>query len=418
MFLRRIVLDNVRSIEHLELGIATPEGQGREWTFLLGENGTGKTTLLRAVALVLAGSEALPELLGAPRDWVRFGASEARIRAELETADGQLRSAELVIGAEDTLRQVYGRNGELLEQLDNAFRHTNRSYFTVGYGVSRRPAEEKTSTVGPSLFRHPRARNVATLFSPHASLTSLETWAMDLDYRHAAGFDIVRDAIDALLPGITLSHIDRDRRELVFDTPDGQIPYRLLSEGYQNVAAWTGDLLLQITEVFGDLADPFSARGLLLIDEVDLHLHPKWQRGLMQFVQTRFPNFQIVATTHSPLTVHQAGDGELFFLRRRDPSVPAELHAYEGAPRDLMLHQLLTSPLFGLTTLDSRPVEQMKNEYRALRDSETRSPEAEAELERLTDELKDLPDWSEGIEGQDELKSLLRDVRSELDGGR
>jgi hypothetical protein len=241
---------------------------------------------------------------------------------------------------------------------------------------------------------------------------------MDLDYRHAAGFDIVRDAIDALLPGITLSHIDRDRRELVFDTPDGQIPYRLLSEGYQNVAAWTGDLLLQITEVFGDLADPFSARGLLLIDEVDLHLHPKWQRGLMQFVQTRFPNFQIVATTHSPLTVHQAGDGELFFLRRRDPSVPAELHAYEGAPRDLMLHQLLTSPLFGLTTLDSRPVEQMKNEYRALRDSETRSPEAEAELERLSDELKDLPDWSEGIEGQDELKSLLRDVRTELDGGR
>jgi len=88
----------------------------------------------------------------------------------------------------------------------------------------------------------------------------------------------------------------------------------------------------------------------------------------MQFVQTRFPNFQIVATTHSPLTVHQAGDGELFFLRRRDPSVPAELHAYEGAPRDLMLHQLLTSPLFGLTSLDSRPVEQMKNEYRALRD--------------------------------------------------
>lgn len=416
MFLKRIALENVRSIEKLDLPVMNEGGDARKWTFVLGENGTGKSTLLRAIALVLAGSEALPELLGNPRDWVRFGTADARIHADLVTADGQEREADMVIGADDSIRQVYDRNRALLEDLDAAFRHAARSYFTVGYGVSRRPAEEETRITkgGASLFRDLRARSVATLFSPHATLASLEAWAMDIDYRREAGFDLAKDALNTLLPGISLLEIDRERGELIFATPDGSVPYRLLSEGYQNVAAWTGDLLFQITNVFEDFTDPFSARGLLLVDEIDLHLHPVWQRKLMEFIGARFPNLQVVATTHSPLTVHQAGAGELFFLRREAKDTSATLHAYEGAPRDLMLHQLLTSPLFGLATLDSIQVEEMKGEYRQLRDAAERTPEESDRLQTLTNELEDLPDWSEGIEGQAELKDLLRDIKSEL----
>ena len=158
---------------------------------------------------------------------------------------------------------------------------------------------------------------------------------MDLDYRRDGGYGIVRDAVDALLPGISLATIDKERRELVFESSDGPIPYRLLSEGYQNVAAWTGDLLYQITDAFEDYNDPFSARGLLLVDEIDLHLHPIWQRRLMEFVRSRFPHFQVIATNHSPLTVHQAAEGELYFLRRDPEDAPATLRAYGGAPRDL-----------------------------------------------------------------------------------
>jgi energy-coupling factor transporter ATP-binding protein EcfA2 len=415
MFLRRIVIDNVRSVKHLDLNLAAGGGDGRQWTFLLGENGTGKSTILRSIALVLAGSDALPELLGNAGDWVRFKAREARIRAELMTADGEPRSAEIVITPQDTIRNVFERNGRSLADLEQAVAHSSRNYFTVGYGVSRRPSDEKSSVIqSTSLFTHPRARTMATLFSPHASLVSLETWAMDLDYRGKAGFASVRKTMNRLLPGLTLKRIDREKRELIFGTPDGEMPYRLLSEGYQNVAAWTGDLLYQITNVFEDYADPFSARGLLLIDEIDLHLHPTWQRQLMQFVGTRFPNLQIIATTHSPLTVHQAGEGELFFLRRPTPRAPAQLIAYEGAPRDLMLHQLLTSPLFGLTSLDSRPVEKKKAEYRQLRDARARSESDGSRMRELADELADTPDWGEGIDGQEELTKALRAVEKQL----
>jgi predicted ATPase len=416
VFLQRIVLEDLRSIEYLDLSLHDEARRPRPWTLLLGENGTGKTTLLRAVSLVLAGSDTLPELLGDPVDWVRKGRARARIRAEIVTADGQERTIELELDREESLSHLYRRNAALLDQLDAALRHTPRNYFTVGYGVSRRPAAEDESSVGkrPSQLRHPRARNVATLFSPHASLTSLEGWAMDLDYRREGGFAIVREAIDSLLPGISLSAIDRDRRELVFDSPDGLIPYRLLSEGYQNVAAWTGDLLYQISNAFEDYHDPFSARGLLLVDEIDLHLHPTWQRRLMDFVRRRFPNLQVVATTHSPLTAHQAAEGELFFLRRDAADASATLHAYDGAPRDLMLHQLLTSPIFGLSTLDSRPVELMKDEYRGLRDAEHLTPAQRRRLGALGEQLEDLPDWSEGIAGQAEVQRLMQEIKSQL----
>jgi predicted ATPase len=414
VFLRRITLENVRSIEQLDLSFEADD-EVRRWTFVLGENGTGKSTLLRSIALILAGSDAMPELLGNPADWVRRDADEARIRVEIETAEGEPRTAELSIRRADTIRDLYDRNGEFLSALDRAFARSSRNYFTVGYGVSRRPGDESSSALtGASTFRNPRARSVATLFSPNATLVSLEAWAVDTDYRRPDALPGIREAMNRLLPSLELARIDRETKELIFDTPDGPLPYRLLSEGYQNVAAWTGDLLYHITNTFEDYGDPFAARGLLLVDEIDLHLHPRWQRHLTDFIGSRFPQLQIVATTHSPLTVHQAGEGELFFLQRPEPEAPAVLVPYVGAPRTLMLHQLLTSPAFGLGSLDSLPVEELKREYRTLRDRPRRDRRGAARLAELRDVLADLPDWSEPIEAQQEVQGLLREVRSEL----
>ena len=101
---------------------------------------------------------------------------------------------------------------------------------------------------------------------------------MDLDYRLKAGFASVRTRLEDLLPGVSLARIDRRNRELIFATQDGELPLDQLSEGYQNMAAWCGDLLYRITEVYRDYRSPLSARGVLLIDEIDLHLHPVWQR--------------------------------------------------------------------------------------------------------------------------------------------
>ena len=143
MYLSRIALSNVRSMASLAIdfgaGPDAPAGTNRRWTLLLGENGCGKSTVLRAIGLLLAGSEALPELLGDADAWIRNGARQCRIAGTLVTAKGEPREIALELHRGDGLRQIFERNAQTLEALDAAIRHADRNYFVLGYGVSRRP---------------------------------------------------------------------------------------------------------------------------------------------------------------------------------------------------------------------------------------------------------------------------------------
>jgi predicted ATPase len=417
MFLRRLILQNVRSIERLELPFTGLEGGTRKWTLLLGENGCGKSTVLRSISLLLAGSEALPELLGNPDAWIRVGCKECEFHADLVTADGEERSVDFRLRRGLGIKDVFDQNKVALDLLDRAIAHSARNYFTIGYGVSRRLSAENSHFSANERFRHPRAQSVATMFSADATLNPLESWAMDLDYRRRdEGLKIVKSALADLLPNVAFHSIDKERKQLMFKTPDGLIPLSQLSDGYQNVAAWCGDLLYRITSIFANHKQPFHARGLLLIDELDLHLHPLWKRQLVDFLTDKLPNFQIIATTHSALTVHQAGEGELFMLRRESPQSAPALRPYEGAPRNLMLHQLLLSPIFGLTTVDSKPVEQMRKEYKLLQ-SKSRSKKTSSEKKRLSalrQELQDLPDWNATLPREREQVNLMQEIHQAL----
>lgn len=416
MFLKRLALQNIRNIKELELSLDTDEGRVRKWTLVLGQNGAGKSTILRAVALVTAGSEALPELLERPDSWIRVGSKTCSIAADLVTADGEERHVALSWARGQSIRDIFDSNRETLDQLDSALNHTLRSYFTVGYGTSRRLPGIRSSAPMREIYSHPRAARVATLFSNDAVLNSLNTWAMDLDYRRShAGLDIIRNTLSDFLPGIKLLRIDKEKRELLFETPDGEVPLDQLSDGYQNVAGWCGDLLYRITETYRDYKHPLKARGLLLIDEIDLHLHPLWQRRLRQFLDEKMPNFQILATSHSPLTAQEAGEGELYFLRRPQPNAAVELEHYLGAPNRLFTHQVLMSAAFGLDSVSSKQVEDMRKEYAELKEKGGTLRAAEQKrMDELAGELADLPVWGRETERDRRQAALLEDIQAAL----
>lgn len=393
MFLTRLRLRDVRAHVELDLRFTREDGSVRPWTFLLGENGVGKSTVVRALALVLAGSDALGELLGSADAWIRAGADEARITADLRTRDGEAREVELVLVRGATLRETLERNGTSLARLDAALAHSTRNYPVFAYGVHRRVNLPSRQTSMGEWYSHPRANAVATLFARDATLVPLERWAAELDYARPGGLDVVRSTLDAFLPGVRFAGIDRGPPpQLRFTTPDGELPLSDLSDGYQSVAAWCGDLLYRITTTFGDYKDPLKARGLLLIDELALHLHPTWQRRLVRFLSDRLPNMQIVATTHSPLAVHAAAAGEVAVFAR-DASGRVGVTPYAGSPRDLFLHQLLTSPLFGLAALDSPVREAQRARLAELDAQPTRSRREEVEQARLREELASMPDY-------------------------
>ncbi|QGT05886.1 AAA family ATPase [Burkholderia pseudomallei] len=367
MYLVDLKLTNVRAIRHMSLDFrsAKRDEKTRRWTVLLGENGCGKSTVLKSIGLLLAGSEALPDLLGSTDQWIHNGEKQATISATICTAEGEERLLSLELNRGDGRDTVIKRNAKGLRQLDAALRKADRNYFIAGYGAFRRPPDmTRRSNISASSLRG-RAAQLATMFSYGDELVSLEAWAMDLDYvAGTEGRDIIADALGKLLPGMRFKGIDKLNRTVVMETVDGDVPLRQLSEGYQAMAAWAGDLLFRMTETFKDRKDPLAARGVMLIDEMDLHLHPVWKRNLVDFLDSAFPNLQIVATTHSPLSVQQCGEGELFVVRR-EAAGPA-LVPFVGDPSRLRLSELFLSPLIGLQTLDSPKVAALREEARTI----------------------------------------------------
>ncbi len=394
MFLKSIELINFKCHEHLKLDFTTedPAHPVRKTTLLLGENGTGKSAVLKAIGLVMAGSNALADVLGNPDNWVQNKKRFCTIKANIITAIGTEQQVTLTIKRGSHIREILSDNMEALERLDSALKNADRNYFTLGYGASRRLNRGDNKIVSKQSFlRSPRSHGIQSLFNADATLVSLANWAMDLDYS-SQGKDLtmVKKALNHfLVEDVKFKSIDRQKGQLIFSTPDGDVPLDQLSDGYQNVAAWVGDLMYNITNSFNNYKNPLEARGVLLIDEVDLHLHPKWQRRLHTFLESKLPNFQIIVTTHSPLTAQQAREQELYALRRNGKMI--ELVPFNGDPSKMLLHQILMSPVFGVQSDESMEVEAAKTRVRELVLKKSTTAREKAEVKVLSQKVAQLP---------------------------
>jgi DNA repair exonuclease SbcCD ATPase subunit len=126
MFLRQLRMQDVRSIRDLSLSFISGN-EGRKWTYLLGENGTGKSSVLRSVALALAGSDSAAELVGTPDDWIRLGADRAQVDVQYANAQGDERRACLRFERGMTALDFAVRNRPDLEQIDAAVAKAERN---------------------------------------------------------------------------------------------------------------------------------------------------------------------------------------------------------------------------------------------------------------------------------------------------
>ncbi len=149
-----------------------------------------------------------------------------------------------------------------------------------------------------------------------------------------------------------------------FQTPYGWVPLRQLGYGYQTLITWVADLVSRMAEHYPNSEDPLAEPAVVLVDEIDLHLHPKWQRKLISFLTERFPNTQFIATAHSPLVVQAAADANIAVLRREGDHVVID-NEVENI-RNWRIDQILTSDLFGLETARPPQVEEWLLEQKAL----------------------------------------------------
>lgn len=315
--LRSVRLTNIGRFPSLELNL------NDGWNVLLGNNGCGKTTLLRAIALGLCGDD--PKAAPAARWLLTAGQHEGTI--ELEVGNNVYRTELKREG--DRVRVI----SRLLTPLQSG------GWVVLGFpplrGVStREPKGPLESGAGG-----PTVDDLLPLLLGGVDdrLDSVKQWIVN-EYLRAGRkrsprldefFDLLRD----LTPGLSFdfADVEPDTFRVLVKVEDGAVvPLDRLSQGMAAVQGWVGTLLQRMHEIRDAAAKRARETGrpepppvtetpaLVLVDEVDAHLHPEWQQKLVGLVRKRFPNVQIVVTTHSPLIIADMEKKEIF-TADRDP---------------------------------------------------------------------------------------------------
>jgi energy-coupling factor transporter ATP-binding protein EcfA2 len=323
-------------------------------TLLLGDNGSGKTTVLRALAAAAFGPTAKDLLRDA--SLVRFGESTGQIEAKLTMHD-QDRAPFKILYSGLGLQRIGERldvrvtDYSFPDLWQPVYESENQAFFVVGYGATRRV--ERLDRYDPGARAHSRAMRdlrVWSLFEDSFSLIPLASWLPRLRQENPGRFKQVVHLLERLLaPGhYRFSGKQEKRGDYLFSRGDMLVPFQDLSDGYKAFIGWVGDLLFHVCYGCPSGKKLVESCGLVLVDEIDLHLHPKWQMQVIRIVARALPRMQFVFTSHSPLV---AGSLEWMNIIRltvgtkTNRTIAKRLH--EGI-HGLDADQILLSEFFGL----------------------------------------------------------------------
>jgi hypothetical protein len=398
MYISRVVLEDIRGFRKLEFSFEHAPEQFSGWTVITGDNGSGKSTLLKAIAIALNGPNLARVLQPSFRGWVNLGSERGTISVELRRAepDDSFREvgkaspkiwAEIELTKtekEPLLKPIRKRGKQRKGPTRGPWSENPIGWFSCGYGPFRRLYGESPDAQRIMSGPGPVAR-YATMFREAASLAESERWVRELHFRRLEA-DVqsiaVLEALTALLNddflqnGMKVQRIDTDGLWLE-DQSGVVLPLEDMSDGYRSAVALLVDIIRHMTSVYGydDLVsknqrDEIIVRrsGVVLIDEVDGHLHPKWQREIGFWLKRRFPNLQFIVTSHSAF-ICQAADPRGLFCLPAPGSNEKPYQISDSEYRKIVLakpNEILISPSFNLRHTRSPLVVRQEQRYSQL----------------------------------------------------
>ncbi|WP_309895942.1 AAA family ATPase [Archangium sp.] len=415
MYLTRLRLKHIKLLAESDLSFVDSAGQPRMWTVLLGDNGLCKSTILQCIAISAAG----PKLGSAlTRDASTLHRVDAREEATVEATfvPSSERGWKTAHDRPDSLRlawQVSSERSDVVadrgsrdtaELLDDvrASKKGVEGWFVAGYGVGRflpRPGEV-------SLPPDPRFDRLEGLFEKHHKMLGTDFFGalQRDDSKQALAYSKALQTVllsekdgQKLFP--MLSHLELrgqggvqklkhllESRRMVLDLAGTELrlPATALSDGYQSMLAWLADLLGHAFLEHGSKAQPKDLRGIVLLDEIDLHLHPHWQRRIVPLLRHVFPHVQFIVTTHSPLVVAGVEAHEIIRLRLEGEHVVADQEEPEPGLRTAS--QLL-STFFDVPFAARQELVEKRRELRELKAANRLSPRERKRLQALEEEL-------------------------------
>lgn len=331
-------------------------------TLLVGRNGAGKTTLLDAASVLL--SQVHASIVSRVGRGPRFNdgdINDAARQTECSlTADfGGGSISWMVAHARRGLPPTASQFKELAEVVAEVQSKNERGDWAlplaVRYGVSRAPAIPQRIREHHQ-FGPLSAYDSALIGGAGASFRQFFEWfreredlenevrlrpdstgKRDLFYEDRM-LAVVRRAVARIVPGFSNLRIERDPQRMIVDKE--QVPFEIgqLSDGERGLIALAGDLARRLALANPSTNDPLICSAVVMIDEVDLHLHPGWQRVVVERLQRTFPNCQFILTTHSPQVVASVPTASIRLLRNfeiEDAPVPVEGRDTNAILRDL-----------------------------------------------------------------------------------
>lgn len=377
MYIDKVRLTNIRGFRDLEFSFDRGNGTYAGWTVLTGDNGSGKSTLLKALALALA-YRYRGILQPSLRGWLRTGEDKASIELQVVESSGSRNTALIELGKPTHV------GGIEMPDAMGSFPSNTDGWFCCGYGPFRRISGASKDV--SELMVIPVVERLVTLFQETASLAEADRWLRDLNYKKLEGKNKAAETLalvlellnEEFLPNqIRVERVDSDGLWLK-DSKDNDLSWSDMSDGYRAALALLTDILRHMINAHG--TDDLTGRdadgclflkpsGVVLIDEIDAHLHPEWQREIGFWLKKRFPNIQFIVTSHSPLICQAADPNGLFVLPEPGSDEPARALTPEEYQEVISSRPdtILRSAAFGLQNTRSPVAVEARSAFADLR---------------------------------------------------
>jgi energy-coupling factor transporter ATP-binding protein EcfA2 len=415
VYISKISLKNIRGFKSLEFDLDRGGGKFAGWTVFTGSNGSGKSTLLKAIAFCLFDTDTKVVLQRDFGFFRRKGSNGELCRIDLNffrcSADDSTPPGPSHTNYPDWKTDYYEgisidpgpfrpglTSGEPGGVFTNHRYYANpvlqppnseilitplKGWFACGYGPFRRITSPKENV--EQIQQREDSKRFATLFLEGASLSEVAPWLIKLKLQEYEGseeaanqlaffLDFVRDSF--LPDGFSVDRVDSEGLWLK-DSNGVELPWFDMSDGQRVAIILVADILRHLIGAFGleglygrdEAGKIFVKRsGVVLIDEIDAHLHPSWQREIGFWLKGHFPNVQFLVTSHSPIILQAADPNGLFVLP--EPGSEDQPHALAPDEYQKIIasrpDSILLSPAFGLENTRSDMVVEKRARYSKL----------------------------------------------------
>lgn len=346
--IQKIIIRGIRCFEDVQINFDSTGNSG----VIVGINGRGKSTILQLIALGFNNIKSVPFVhnwknvvktgndIGVFEIESIYGDNPVRLKFEIDPYDDSIICKEGL----DLLKSIKGK------------------FLLLGYGVNRSVRLEDAKF-------HGDIEPFASLFGSNEYLKHIKISSSYESVKN--NFKELKKFINRILEQsggegkVVLDRFDSDRFYFITPSnPNEPIPVEALSEGFKSTFVWLLDAILRIVEKGGRLENASQITGIVLIDEIDLHLHPSWQRTILGSIQLLFPNIQFIVTTHSPFVAQGVRKESLIVLE-----MDKENNSVKTADKEITSDLSYTSmvrEVFDIPFPFSPEIEKLMNHYREM----------------------------------------------------